>query len=199
MRQRRTPPSPPPRSGEGGERQPLPPPPAPSPKRRGGRKATPPPPKPPSPKRRGGEKQPLPQPPSPKRRGGASRESGGVSGCLLSSSPSPLRGGGRGRGSSLPPPLRFGEGAGGRGSCLPPPLRFGEGAGGRGKDAPSSSPKRPPQHLRLQPAKKVPPAGLQVHQADHRRAEQHRIDLVEIAVIALENIRERRPVIGRGA
>src|SRR5262249_4518661 len=31
----------------------------------------------------------------------------------------------------LPPPLRFGEGAGGRGP-LPPPLRFGEGAGGRG-------------------------------------------------------------------
>ncbi len=85
-RSRPLPPSPPPRSGEGGARQPLPP--APSPKRRGGSKATPPP----SPPPRIGE-------------GGASRERSGISGSLLPRSPSPLRGGGRGEGWFRLPPF----------------------------------------------------------------------------------------------
>ena len=38
----------------------------------------------------------------------------------------------------------------------------------------------------------MPPAAGQVHQADHRRAEQQRVDLVEIALIALEYLREWR-------
>ena len=61
----------------------------------------------PSPKRRGGEgtKQPLPPTPSPKRRGGAKPKPSAVDPSLHSSSPSPLRGGGRGEGLN-PPPLR---------------------------------------------------------------------------------------------
>ncbi len=52
--------------------------------------------------------------------------------------PPPLRfgEGAGGRGSSHPPPLRFGEGAGGRGATHPRPNRFGEGAGGRGSSLP---------------------------------------------------------------
>jgi hypothetical protein len=93
----------------------TPPPQPPSPKRRGGNKATPPP-QPPSPKRRGGSQAtPPPQPPSPKRRGGSKQWRGVASAAVF----------------CLPPPLRFGEGAGGRGSSAFLPLSAsGRGPGG---------------------------------------------------------------------
>ncbi len=121
------PPAPLPEAERGGGRQHLPQPP--SPKRRGGskRKATPPP----SPPPRSGEGEqeegnPSPAPLPEAERGEEAGECGGVSGCLrsssplrfgegvggrgssgaggrgLSSSPSPLRGGGRGEGSFSP-------------------------------------------------------------------------------------------------
>ncbi len=104
-------PQPPPRSGRGGSK----------------RKATPP--QPPSPKRRGGARQPLPPPPCPKRRGGAS--SGERWPQRLSSAFLPLSASGRGPGGGvLPPPLRFGEGAGGRGSSFLPLSASGRGPRG---------------------------------------------------------------------
>ena len=54
------------------------------------------------------------------------------------------------------------------------------------------------EHLGLQPAECMALAALQVVKDDLRRAEEHRINLVEIAAVALENGGKGRPMIGRG-
>ena len=53
-------------------------------------------------------------------------------------------------------------------------------------------------HVRLDAPEHVAAAGAQIVECDRRRAEQQRIDLVEIHPIAMKNIREWRSVVRRG-
>src|SRR5207302_4581521 len=57
---------------------------------------------------------------------------------------------------------------------------------------------RAAQHLHLLPPESVAPARAQVLQANDGRTEEHGINHVEVAAVALEHLRNRRPVIGRG-
>ena len=74
-------------------------------------------------------------------------------------------------------------------------LRSGIGLTANAERKRAITEERPQQHFRLRPAEAVRLAGLQVAEDDLGRAEQQRVDLVEVAVVALEDLGERRAVV----
>src|SRR4051794_29886211 len=53
------------------------------------------------------------------------------------------------------------------------------------------SAERPPQQVRLRPPEGVHPPGLQVAKLYHSGREQEWVDFIKVAVVALEDLRER--------
>ena len=80
-------------------------------------------------------------------------------------------------------------------TCQPWPL---ESMAKRISERSSGREKRQPQHIWLNAAEGVTLPGGKVIENDLGGTEQHRIDLVEVSVVTLENLGKRRSVIGRG-
>src|SRR5262245_29237710 len=68
----------------------------------------------------------------------------------------------------------------------------------RGVTAAAPSGERTGQDLRLNAAEAMGAAGLEVHEDDLGRAEEVRVNRVEVVVVACENGRERLAVVARG-
>ena len=73
----------------------------------------------------------------------------------------------------------------------------GDFGGPRGRIAVRSVKERPPQHAGVDPPRVERPSARRARQPHFGGAEQHRVDLIEVAVVALEDVVERRAVVGR--